>query len=113
MFKRASIVSRTLFAAKRCPREMWRPQDDLPACATQGLAMAMRGKIADVKTGQNRARLRILLLPPCFPHANPMPEKQKAPRRALLKQLRSLSQTGAGEEIRTLDPNLGKVMLYP
>ena len=21
--------------------------------------------------------------------------------------------TGAGEEIRTLDPNLGKVMLYP
>ena len=22
-------------------------------------------------------------------------------------------QTGAGEEIRTLDPNLGKVMLYP
>ena len=24
-----------------------------------------------------------------------------------------LSLTGAGEEIRTLDPNLGKVMLYP
>ena len=25
----------------------------------------------------------------------------------------SQDQTGAGEEIRTLDPNLGKVMLYP
>jgi|DEB0MinimDraft_12_1074336.scaffolds.fasta_scaffold32469_2 hypothetical protein len=23
------------------------------------------------------------------------------------------NETGAGEEIRTLDPNLGKVMLYP
>jgi len=24
-----------------------------------------------------------------------------------------LRKTGAGEEIRTLDPNLGKVVLYP
>ena len=29
------------------------------------------------------------------------------------KVLISLLLTGAGEEIRTLDPNLGKVMLYP
>jgi hypothetical protein len=53
----------------------------------------------------------------CFPPASPIlhsgPRKQKAPRRALLKCLLSFSQIGAGEEIRTLDPNLGKVMLYP
>jgi hypothetical protein len=33
--------------------------------------------------------------------------KQKAPRRALLKVLILLIQTGAGDEIRTHDPNLG------
>ncbi len=53
----------------------------------------------------------------CFPPASPISGhwlgKQKAPRRALLKTLILLDQTGAGEEIRTLDPNLGKVMLYP
>ena len=36
-----------------------------------------------------------------------MPEKQKSrPKAAFLK-------IGAGEGIRTLDPNLGKVVLYP
>jgi hypothetical protein len=53
----------------------------------------------------------------CFPPASPIsrhrPGKQKTPRRALLKALILFIQTGAGEEIRTLDPNLGKVMLYP
>ena len=29
------------------------------------------------------------------------------------KYLILLRKTGAGEEIRTLDPNLGKVVLYP
>ena len=28
-------------------------------------------------------------------------------------QLQCLDKTGAGEGIRTLDPNLGKVVLYP
>lgn len=36
---------------------------------------------------------------------------QKAPQRALL--LHQLFDFGAGDEIRTHDPNLGKVMLYP
>ncbi|MFN6984373.1 MAG: hypothetical protein ACK4OI_05935, partial [Rhizobium oryzihabitans] len=35
--------------------------------------------------------------------------QQKAPRRALLKLLIFMKKTGAGEGIRTLDPNLGKV----
>src|SRR5579859_4363207 len=35
--------------------------------------------------------------------------KQKRPRRAALIRLKSLRDFGAGEGIRTLDPNLGKV----
>ncbi len=49
----------------------------------------------------------------CFPDFQTQAGEEKAPRRALLKALILLYQTGAGEEIRTLDPNLGKVMLYP
>ena len=53
----------------------------------------------------------------CFPHASPVSEtgagKQKRPRRAALKSLKILRDFGAGEGIRTLDPNLGKVVLYP
>ena len=41
------------------------------------------------------------------------PCKQKRPRRAVFNCLKSLRDFGAGEGIRTLDPNLGKVVLYP
>ena len=34
--------------------------------------------------------------------------KQKSP----VREDRAFGSTGAGEEIRTLDPNLGKVVLY-
>ena len=38
-------------------------------------------------------------------------------RRGALEQIRGIQLSylfiGAGEEIRTLDPNLGKVVLYP
>jgi hypothetical protein len=56
-----------------------------------------------------------LLLPAfcCFPPASPalVPGvgKQKRPRRAVFIRLISLGKFGAGEGIRTLDPNLGKV----
>jgi hypothetical protein len=53
----------------------------------------------------------------CLPHAYPArirsQGKQKAPRRVLFIRLISLGKFGAGEGIRTLDPNLGKVVLYP
>ena len=53
----------------------------------------------------------------CFPPASPLCKeglgKQQAPRRALVRCLKSLLIFGAGEGIRTLDPNLGKVVLYP
>ena len=39
--------------------------------------------------------------------------KQNRPRRAVFITLISLIKFGAGEGIRTLDPNLGKVVLYP
>src|SRR5271156_5938671 len=49
----------------------------------------------------------------CFPPASPPfvsgPGKQKRPRRAAFIRLISLKKLGAGEGIRTLDPNLGKV----
>ena len=41
------------------------------------------------------------------------PGKQKASFGTPFIRLKSLRDFGAGEGIRTLDPNLGKVVLYP
>ncbi len=50
----------------------------------------------------------------CFPHASPVSEagagKQKTASEGRSKRLTSLMKFGAGEGIRTLDPNLGKVV---
>ena len=50
----------------------------------------------------------------CFPHASPVSQtgagKQKTVPHDRSKILISLSKSGAGEGIRTLDPNLGKVL---
>ena len=47
-------------------------------------------------------------------HVDTTPQTTKAAlRRPLRKYLLFLGETGAGEGIRTLDPNLGKVVLYP
>ena len=59
-----------------------------------------------------------LQLPPCcFPHASPVFCNEAGKRKTALegrsKQFISLRKSGAGEGIRTLDPNLGKVVLYP
>jgi|SRR6185312_11563946 hypothetical protein len=52
-----------------------------------------------------------------FPHASPaLPNgagKQNATKKGHSKQFIFLRKSGAGEGIRTLDPNLGKVVLYP
>jgi hypothetical protein len=53
----------------------------------------------------------------CFPHASPAltsgaGKRQTAPKDRS-KSLISLRKNGAGEGIRTLDPNLGKAKLYP
>ena len=53
----------------------------------------------------------------CFPHASPVfvasPGKQFSAPAASANLLVSLKKNGAGEGIRTLDPDLGKVVLYP
>jgi hypothetical protein len=53
----------------------------------------------------------------CFPPASPVfhtgAGKQKTAPKDRFKPLISLRKFGAGEGIRTLDPNLGKVVLYP
>ena len=53
----------------------------------------------------------------CFPHASPVSStvsgKQKTAPRDRSKSVIFLRKFGAGEGIRTLDPNLGKVVLYP
>src|SRR6266851_556655 len=47
-------------------------------------------------------------------HVDTMPKTRKAAsRRPSHNALISLRKIGAGEGIRTLDPNLGKVVLYP
>ena len=57
--------------------------------------------------------MRFQLLTHCLHLGAADPCKQKAPRRALFKQLILRRENGAGEGIRTLDPDLGKVVLYP
>jgi hypothetical protein len=53
----------------------------------------------------------------CFPRASPgtplRAGKQKTAPKDRFNTLISLRKSGAGEGIRTLDPNLGKVVLYP
>jgi hypothetical protein len=66
-----------------------------------------RATAAPVENAQLRAATCVQLLPQA------RPGKQKTPLRALAKSLIFLEETGAGEGIRTLDPNLGKVVLYP
>jgi hypothetical protein len=52
-------------------------------------------------------------LPLAYPTPRQRLGKQKASRRTPFIRLKSLRDFGAGEGIRTLDPNLGKVVLYP
>ena len=48
-----------------------------------------------------------------YAHTGAPPSQQKRPRRIVFICSIFLRKFGAGEGIRTLDPNLGKVVLYP
>jgi hypothetical protein len=61
----------------------------------------------------NHATKRRFVLPPCFPGMENRAGKQISRARDPLNLLSFMEKTGAGEGIRTLDPNLGKVVLYP
>ena len=64
-----------------------------------------------------KARQPAMLVAPVRQRSWPHPAKQRMagpttlPR--VIIKLRYIEKTGAGEGIRTLDPNLGKVVLYP
>ena len=51
--------------------------------------------------------------PPASPASEPGPGKQKKTPKDSSQLLICLRKIGAGEGIRTLDPDLGKVVLYP
>ena len=51
-------------------------------------------------------------LPPAYRNAKALAGKLKTPRRAFANHLILRRKTGAGEGIRTLDPNLGKVVRW-
>ncbi len=61
----------------------------------------------------NSAAKREYLLPPCFPEMENRAGKQIPHADDPSKLLVLFGKNGAGEGIRTLDPNLGKVVLYP
>jgi hypothetical protein len=47
------------------------------------------------------------------PHRSPAPQGPAAAMLTRPQMIQRMSESGAGEGIRTLDPNLGKVVLYP
>jgi hypothetical protein len=65
-----------------------------------------RGEL-DLAIGGAAAPGMLPFAPPASPQVVMGPGKQKTPLRALAKSLIVLGETGAGEGIRTLDPNLG------
>ncbi len=65
------------------------------------------------ESGRARATSSFPLLPPCFPDFAEWGGEAKNGPKDRLKRLIPLRKSGAGEGIRTLDPNLGKVVLYP
>jgi hypothetical protein len=74
----------------------------------QLIGIAEDGGVGDLLRGldQKQGRVRLQAAPV---HAlSPMKSALKAAKSLIL-----LWKTGAGEGIRTLDPNLGKVVLYP
>jgi hypothetical protein len=68
---------------------------------------AYRHAMKKIEQGKNA--IAFPLLPPCFPRM----ETTRPPKGGLSEVLLMSRKSGAGEGIRTLDPDLGKVVLYP
>ena len=64
-------------------------------------------------TMRNYATKRRFMLPHCFPEVIRQPGKQVERLRDPPNIFNLFEDNGAGEGIRTLDPDLGKVVLYP
>ncbi len=65
------------------------------------------------KATESPLRFRLGLLPPASPAFASEAGKQKTTLKDRSDSLICLKKIGAGEGIRTLDPDLGKVVLYP
>ena len=72
---------------------------------------AVLGELPMPKAAPSTLLYAFCCFPPASPAFAPGAGKQKRPRRAVFIRLKSLRDFGAGEGIRTLDPNLGKVVL--
>src|SRR5665213_4615852 len=71
------------------------------------------GALLMPKVAASPLRHNVLLLPPCFPAFRDWGGEAKTAPEDRSNQLISLRKSGAGEGIRTLDPNLGKVPERP
>ncbi len=92
------------------------PLDGARLLALRPVMQATNGGLGELpmpKAAQSPLLYAFYCFPPASPAFGPGPGKQKRPRRAAFIRLISLRKFGAGEGIRTLDPNLGKVVLYP
>ena len=92
------------------------PFDSVGFLALWSVMQATDGDLAEPPIPK-AAQVPLLYAFRCFPPASPIPAswagKQKTAPMDRSKSLISLRKSGAGEGIRTLDPNLGKVVLYP
>jgi hypothetical protein len=71
------------------------------------------GDLAMPKAAQSPLLYAFCCFPPASPALAPGTGKQETAPKDRSKHLIFLKKSGAGEGIRTLDPNLGKVVLYP
>ena len=84
--------------------------------ASRPVVQAENGGLGDLvmpKAAQSQLLYAFCCFPPASPALAPGTGKHKTAPKDRSKHLISLRKSGAGEGIRTLDPNLGKVVLYP
>ena len=113
----AEIHSHNAIPRRRLPKLLTRLRTALGVSTIRWLsspfvAMRWRRQIQRYN-GIGRQKPVFASLPLAYPINGGASGKQKRPRRAIFNALIFLRKFGAGEGIRTLDPNLGKVVLYP
>ncbi len=114
--KRPGKQSRSRFGV---PGSTVEPKASLRSGAWLPLRLVVQAENSDLRTllMPKAAGGPLLFAFCCFPPASPAfaagSGKQKTVPRDCSKHLNLLMKVGAGEAIRTPDPNLGKVMLYP
>ena len=90
----------------------WAAAAPVSACRADGTQWSSRDT-THAEGSREPAAVFFLLLPPCFPGFRIRVGEAKNGPDDDSKYLIFLRDFGAGEAIRTPDPNLGKVMLYP